>query len=229
MVLPAASFAEVSGTLTNLEGRDQHFEPVIPPVGDSRPDWWITCQVAHAMGLDGFAFEKAAQVWEEITNSEWRVACGELQVASGELQEAGDPQTTSDQQLANINPQSKIKNLKSTINNPQFPFTLIVERNQFSYRGSALTRRVHGMEQYKADEGLVLLNPKDAFALKLREGETARVSSEHGSDLLVVQVTSDLPELTAFTSINSAFGSALFPGKLPEVKAYAVKIERSVD
>jgi formate dehydrogenase (NADP+) alpha subunit len=206
VVLPAASFAEVSGTFTNLEGRHQHFEPVIPPVGESRPDWWIACQLAQAMGLEACRFEKAADVWSDVqvASSEWQVARDSVQVAGRRDQ-------------------------RSNIDKSQFPYTLIVERNQFSYRGSALTSRVPGMGRYKSDEGAVMLNPADASALGLKEGETVRVVSEYGSDSLVVRITPDLPKYTAFTSINSASGSALFPGKLPEVKAYAVKFERDVN
>jgi predicted molibdopterin-dependent oxidoreductase YjgC len=205
VVLPAASLAEVSGTLTNLESRSQHFEPVIPPVGESRPDWWIACRLAQEMGLEGYRFEKAAEVW-----AAW--------------EDARDPK-----QPATIsNPQPSISNLQFSSSNQQFPFTLLVERNQFSYRGSALTSRVHGMAQYKWDEGVVMLNPADAAALDLRDGESVRVTSEFGSDTLIVHTSMDISEKVAFTSINAASGSALFPGKLPAVKAYAVKFETGV-
>ena len=65
VVLPASSFAEISGTYTNLEGRPQKFAAAIPPVGESRPDWWIVSQLAQAMGVEGFHFENAAEVWEQ--------------------------------------------------------------------------------------------------------------------------------------------------------------------
>ncbi len=225
VVLPAASFAEVSGTLINLEGRPQHFEPVIPPVGESRPDWWIACQLAQALGLEGFHYEKAAEVWDElqVAGSKWQVAGGKIQVV-GDSEEGA---VSGDQRSEISNLQPAINNQQFAIPNPQFPFTLIVERNQFSYRGSALTSRVHGMGDYKSDEGAVMVNPTDASTLGLMEGEMVRVTSEYGSDSLVVRITPDLSESMAFTSINSASGSALFPGYLPAVKAYAVKFERS--
>jgi predicted molibdopterin-dependent oxidoreductase YjgC len=199
VALPAASFAESSGTLTNLEGRRQHFEPAIPPVGESHPDWWIACQLAQAMGLAGFQFEQADEIVAEVGAY------------------AGAPV----QLAASTKGQSTISNPQSSI------FNLLVERNQFSYRGSALTARVHGMSQYKSDEQAVRLSPADAAELNLQDGDLARVTSEHGSDTLRVLITPGLPGKTAFTSINAAHGSALFPGKLPEVKAYAVTIERA--
>jgi predicted molibdopterin-dependent oxidoreductase YjgC len=83
------------------------------------------------------------------------------------------------------------------------------------------------MDRYKSDEGAVQINPDDAAALGLLEGEPVRLVSAYGSDILRLQISSDLPHGIIFTSINAVNGSSLFPGNLPEVKAYAVKIEKS--
>ena len=37
VVLPAAVWSEKSGTVTNLEGRAQHFAAAIPQQGEARP------------------------------------------------------------------------------------------------------------------------------------------------------------------------------------------------
>jgi formate dehydrogenase alpha subunit len=207
VVLPASSFAEISGTYTNLEGRPQKFSAAIPPAGESRPDWWIVSQLAQAMGLDGFKFEKVEDV-----------ASSMLQVAGSKLQVAGDPGS------ANGDPQSAIHNPQSAIHNPQF--ILIVERNQFSYRGSALTDRVRGMAQVKSDEDGVTLHPTDAARLEIAEGDMARLASAYGSDTFITHLSADVPPGMAFASINPVHGSKLFPGMLPEVKAYPVQVEK---
>ena len=227
IVLPASSFAEISGTYINLEGRAQKFASAIPPVGESRPDWWIVSQLAQAMGVEGFQFEKAAEVWGEMVK-EQRSGTGDQGSASSDKQAA-----ISDQELAIgnsqssiINQQSKILNQQSTISNPQFPFTLLVERNQFSYRGSALTDRVRGMAQVKSDEDGVTLHPVDAARLEIAEGGLARLASPHGSDTFITHLSADVPPGMAFASINPVHGSKLFPGMLPEVKAYPVQVEK---
>ena len=106
-----------------------------------------------------------------------------------------------------------------------FLFTLLLERNAFSYRSSALTDRVRGMEQYKSDEESLAINPADAARLEIGDGELVRVTSQHGSDTFLAHLSNGLPEGTAWASINPAHGSKLFPGMLPEVKAYPVNIE----
>ncbi|GAF94683.1 unnamed protein product, partial [marine sediment metagenome] len=62
VVLPGASFAEKDGTFTNTERRVQRVRKAIEPVGDSKPDWWITCQIARKMGSKGFDFENPSQI-----------------------------------------------------------------------------------------------------------------------------------------------------------------------
>ena len=56
MFLPAAAFAEKEGTFTNSERRVQRVRTALPPPGEARPDWWITCElakrVARRLGTD---------------------------------------------------------------------------------------------------------------------------------------------------------------------------------
>jgi NADH-quinone oxidoreductase subunit G len=55
VVLPAATFAECSGTFVNSEGRAQRFFQVLPPAGEIRASWrWIR-DLAAAAGRPGMA------------------------------------------------------------------------------------------------------------------------------------------------------------------------------
>ncbi|MFQ5457756.1 MAG: molybdopterin-dependent oxidoreductase, partial [Myxococcota bacterium] len=50
IVLPAQSFAEKDGTLTNAGGRVQRIRPAIRPVGEALPEWEILSRIAARMG-----------------------------------------------------------------------------------------------------------------------------------------------------------------------------------
>ena len=50
VVLPAAASAEKTGTFTNLERRLQQLNKAEEPIGESRPDWEITQEIAKRMG-----------------------------------------------------------------------------------------------------------------------------------------------------------------------------------
>ncbi|MCJ7512164.1 MAG: NADH-quinone oxidoreductase subunit NuoG [Anaerolineales bacterium] len=51
VVLPAQSFLEREGSLTSGERRAQRFYPVVPPTGDTRPDWLMVANVGEALGV----------------------------------------------------------------------------------------------------------------------------------------------------------------------------------
>ncbi|HET6891599.1 MAG TPA: molybdopterin-dependent oxidoreductase, partial [Pyrinomonadaceae bacterium] len=66
VVLPAASFAEVDGTLTNNDGFVQRVRQSISPVHSAKPDWMIIDQLAKELGVD-FGFQMSAvAVFREI-------------------------------------------------------------------------------------------------------------------------------------------------------------------
>ncbi len=50
VVLPGAAISEKQGSVTNLEGRIQTFQPVVSPPGKARPDWKILDLLAAKLG-----------------------------------------------------------------------------------------------------------------------------------------------------------------------------------
>jgi NADH-quinone oxidoreductase subunit G len=50
VVFPAQSFVEREGSLTSGEGRVQRFYPAVPPLGETRTDWWIAASLGARLG-----------------------------------------------------------------------------------------------------------------------------------------------------------------------------------
>ena len=65
VVLPAVSFAEKTGTYTNLEGRSQRAQAAIPPVGEAKPDWQILTELALQLGAQ-WTYRNSDSVAQEI-------------------------------------------------------------------------------------------------------------------------------------------------------------------
>jgi assimilatory nitrate reductase catalytic subunit len=66
VVLPAASWGEKDGTVTNSERRISRQRPFRPAVGEARPDWRIMTEVARRMGWDDtFPYRKPADIFRE--------------------------------------------------------------------------------------------------------------------------------------------------------------------
>ena len=66
VVLPAAGWGEKDGTFINTSRRVQRTRKASEPVGGVEPDWKVVCNIAKAMGLEGFDFLSAEEVWDEL-------------------------------------------------------------------------------------------------------------------------------------------------------------------
>jgi NADH-quinone oxidoreductase subunit G len=68
LVLPAATYAEVTGTFTNFEGLVQKVNAGIDPLGDSLPAWQILCKLAKTAGFD-YDYESAEEVFADLAET----------------------------------------------------------------------------------------------------------------------------------------------------------------
>ena len=218
IILPATTFAEMDGTMTNLEGRVQRLQQTIPPVGFSQPGWLIVAELAQRMGSQAFNYGSAADVLAEIA----KVVPVYANVALEKLDAAGQLRRFSP-----VEPEMLPLTLDGApeIASAEFPLTLITERNLLYYHGADLTDQVSGMNLIKQEE-ILQLSSADAARLGITDGDLVKVVSPYGSSECIVQVTNgSMPAGTVFASFNRVNNSGLFPGLTPSAKAYAIRIE----
>ena len=65
VVLPAAVFAEIDGTILDCSGRKRPLRKACEPPGQAKPEWWIICRLAQKMGAKGFDYESADAIARE--------------------------------------------------------------------------------------------------------------------------------------------------------------------
>ena len=66
VLLPAVTWGERDGTVTNSERRISRQRPFLPAPGQARPDWWIIGEVARRMGHGAaFAYDSPVQIFRE--------------------------------------------------------------------------------------------------------------------------------------------------------------------
>ena len=66
VVLPAATWGEKDGTVTNSERRISRQRAFRSAPGEARPDWWILAEVAKRMGwAHAFAYRTSADIFRE--------------------------------------------------------------------------------------------------------------------------------------------------------------------
>jgi formate dehydrogenase alpha subunit len=217
VILPATTFAEMDGTMTNLEGRVQRLRQAIPPVGLSLPAWVIARDLAQRMGTGLGDYQSAAEVMAEMAALVPAYA-GVSPAADGVLRrfatDGGRGAEWSPDRLDGI----------PRLASDEFPLTLVTERNLFYYHGACLTEQVKGMNLVKQEERLHL-SPVDAARLGIANDALVTVVSAYGSTECIAQVNQGMPEGTAFASINHVNGSPLFPALSPGAKACAIRVE----
>jgi formate dehydrogenase alpha subunit len=244
VVLPAATFAEKDGTFTNTERRVQRIYRAIPPVGESRPDWWIVCQVAQRMGAHGFDYAHPAEIMKEIAtltpiyggiSYERLEREGSLQWPCPHPEHPGTP-TLHTERFATPTGKGRLIPLRyrppAETPDEEYPLILTTDRSLYHFHGT-MTRRVRGLNRLRGEEW-VEMNPEDALALGIADGQTVRVVSRRGEVIARAKVSKDSPpgvvSMTfhfAESPTNVLTNPVADPmAKTPELKVCAVRVER---
>jgi NADH dehydrogenase/NADH:ubiquinone oxidoreductase subunit G len=66
IVLPAAVFAEVNGTIVDGSGQKRPLRKACEPPAQAKAEWWIICRLARAMGAKGFEYKSAGAIKREL-------------------------------------------------------------------------------------------------------------------------------------------------------------------
>lgn len=246
VILPACSFAEKDGTFTNTERRVQLLKRAVKPLGDSKPDWWIICQLAKKMGATGFNFNNTNEIMEEIAKltpiysgiSHLRLEDNGLQWPCNDNNDMGT-QFLHLNNFNTINGKGKliplVYKLPSELPNNEYPLIMTTRRSLYQYHTGTMSGSVDGLNiLYGLD--MVEINPIDATNLGISSGNTVNVTSPRGSIKACVKVTESTPSgLIAITfhfpesPTNIITNPAVDPSSgTPELKFCPVKIDKNI-
>ncbi|MBN1106406.1 MAG: formate dehydrogenase subunit alpha [Deltaproteobacteria bacterium] len=241
VILPAATFAEKEGTFTNTERRVQRVREALEPKGGSRPDWWITCQIARKMGASGFDVDHPSQVMEEIARltpiyggiSYERLEAGGLTWPCTSGKDPGTPILHVERFTRGKGYFTPLEYKPSAeLPDEEYPLLLTTERCLPQYHTGTMTRRVEGINVLHGEEK-VQVNPDDARALGITDGESVRLVSRRGEVTARTKVTPASPKGVVTMSfhfaespVNMVTNPAVDPvAKIPELKVCAVRKE----
>ncbi len=245
VVLPAASFAEKDGTFTNTERRIQRVRKALNPIGESKPDWLITCMIAQKMGIKGFEFSGAKEIFDEISKltpsykgvSYERIDKTGLQWPVYDKTHKGTPVLHKEKFLTS-NGLGRFAKLKyrppAEIPDKEYPLLLTTERSLYHYHTGTMSRRVDGLNVLNSEE-LVEINPTDAEKYRLKDGDKVSVESRRGRVNAVIKTTKKCPKGVISMSFhffesptNVITNPAIDPvAKIPELKVAAVRIQKT--
>jgi formate dehydrogenase alpha subunit len=242
VVLPAASYAERDGTYTNTERRVQLTRPVVLPPGQARRDWEILCDVATAMGYP-MSYKSTSAVDAEMRSltpsyagvSHARLQAGEqLHWPCPSEDHPGTPilhTKTFTRGLGQFQAVEYQPAAEET--DASFPVVLTTGRMLEHYHTGTMTRRSKGLHGLVPGP-FVEVNGDDAKKIRVKNGDSVRVTSRRGSIVLPAKVGGRVDPGVLFipfhfweAAANVLTNPAHDPtARIPEFKVCAVKLER---
>jgi predicted molibdopterin-dependent oxidoreductase YjgC len=250
VILPSCSFAEKDGTSTNSDRRAQRLRKAIEPVGESRPDWQILCDLAlrleSRLGIDpssGWEFQHPSEIWEEMR----QVTPDFAGITYERLDRQGDvhwPCPSADHPgtpflFAESFPRGRGKfwpleyGTQSKLPDDDFPFILSTGRVLYHWHGGTMTRNSKLDEIWPEPTGE--LTPQDAAKLGVETGDWIDVASRRGAIKLRALVTGRSAQGMIFIPFHFVEAAANVltldridrRAKIPDFKVCAVRVART--
>ncbi len=207
VVLPAASYAEKTGTYTSTERRVRLIRQAIPPVGGSRPDWSIIQDLSNRMGVPS-EFQNSAEIYDEMASlsplfqgiSHRRLGANGIQWPCRDENDPG-----SERLYANGFPEGRARFFAISYRQPseevneEFPLILTTGRRLYHFNNSAQTSRT---ETAAGKHETLDVNPQDMKRLNLKDGQMVKVRSRRGAMVIPLRSDPGLEKGTVFTSFH---------------------------
>jgi assimilatory nitrate reductase catalytic subunit len=248
VLLPAATWAEKEGTVTNSERRISRVRAAVSPPGDARPDWQIAVDFARrvvpAKAGTQFPYETPEQIFNEhrettrgrdldITGLSYEVLerDGPQQWPYPSGAAAGRTRLYTDGVFPTPSGRARFVTTEysppAEAPNADYPITLTTGRLRDQWHSMTRTGLVARLFSHSPEPAVVL--HRDTLAeLSLADGDLARVASRRGSVVLKARASSDMRRGDAFVAMH--WGSRFMNGgantlTLPAVDPYSKQPE----
>jgi len=242
VILPAAAWAEKTGTVTNTNRQVQMGRPAVPSPGEARPDWAITVDLANRLGLDWDythpreIFAEMKRTMKSLDNITWeRLETEAVTYPSLSPQDPGQAIVFTDgfprpDKRARFTPVSIVSPAETP--DAEYLFILITGRQLEHWHTGSMTRRTNVLNAVEP-EANCSLHPSTLKKLGVQAGGMVRLTTRRGSitimaraDRGVAQDNVFLPFAYVEAAANILTNAALDPyGKIPEFKFSALKVE----
>jgi len=195
VVFPSSTYVEKEGTFTNMGMTVQRLNKVIEPVGESRPDWQIVCELAKKMGHPYYYISpkpikdeigKCVSIYEGVKNNN--------------LEKDGFRWVSSVyDKFKSVKYSFAISKKKSPAikKNRDYPFILLTG---YSLRHQGTYSRNSSSLVSLASECFVEINRDNARKTKIADGDMVKIESAQGKMKLKAKITSRVPEGAVFVS-----------------------------
>lgn len=240
VLLPAATWGEKEGTVTNSDRTISRQRAFLPLPGSAKPDWWIYCEVAKQMGFsEGFNFRSAHDIFLEHArlsaqgNAGTRAfdiaALGNLSRAEYDaLSPTRWPLGTVDKERQSpmsggrfFHADGRARFIATVPRAPRHAldeeFPLVLNTGRLRDQWHTMTRTgLAARLMAHAPEPFVDMHAQDALLAGVRPGELVKITTRWGSMVARLRTSGEMQKHTIFVPMhwNSLFSSDARVGSL---------------
>ena len=223
LLLPATTWGEKDGTVTNSERRISRVRAAVPAPGAARSDWGIVVDFAHRLeqhlGRAGlFPYTDAESIWNEHREStrgrdlditglsyamldaqgpqQWPLPEGQTQGLSRLYSNGHYPSADGKAHFANTAYQPVAEPREA-----RYPYSLNTGRLRDQWHGMSRTGNVGRLFGH-APEPRIEMNPSDMAQRALKNGDLVHVTSRRGSIVVPVQASDALQPHQTFMAMH---------------------------
>jgi len=236
ILLPAATWPEKEGTMTNSERRISRVNAAVPPPGAARADWEIAADFAHRLGAalgkgdlakQLFPYKQAQQIFDDhrastrdrdldITGLSYAVleTQGPQQWPYPEGAQTGTARLYGDGVFPSGNQRARFSDTPyrpaAELADARYPLTLLTGRLRDQWHGMSRSGLVARLWSH-VDAPRLEMHPLDLERRGLKEGGLVRVKSRRGELVLPIQSCAELRPGQAFLPMH--WGSRFLSGQ----------------
>jgi predicted molibdopterin-dependent oxidoreductase YjgC len=177
VVFPVSSFAEVDGTYTNMEGRVQRVRAAARRTLGAMSDCEVLSRLAGKLEKAGFEHEQPSAVMAEVAETVPFYGGATHDALDGNGAFFGHEQ--AGRKVRAPVDVRRVRTPKTEIPDKDYPFLLIAELDEYTYRATPLASHVPGLRRIEP-AGTVSLSPHDAEAMGVETGMPVSIVSRRG-------------------------------------------------
>jgi len=234
-VLPAATWGERDGTVTNSERRISRQRAFRDAPGESKPDWWMLCEVARRMGFgDAFNYSGVHEIFSEYATLTGLENNGsrdlDMSALAGQSYDEylqlepvqwpvtakhphGTPRLFEDGKF--FTPSGKAKFIavqpRLPANAPDEMYPLILNTGRLRDQWHTMTRTGKAAKLFAhSPESFAHIHPEDAKSCQVDDGELVKLESHWGSARVRARISDEVRRGMVFMPIhwNEQFASS---------------------
>ena len=256
VILPASSYLEDEGTMTNVEGRVTLREASLPCPGEAKHDWQIICDLARVLGKEEyFSFSSAEEIFTELrmasrggTADYFGITYERLRKEGGLLWPCPETNHIGTKRLFETSfahPDGKaamvvVPNIAEIPKEQlceEFPLYLTTGRVMSHYLTGVQTRKSPALAARNI-EPFMEIHPATAAKFQIQDQSLVKIESRRGSVMVRSKWSETIRHDTIFVpfhwadsqNINLLVSKELDPEcKMPGFKVSAVKVSPVVD